>query len=405
MKSFSKLALATFLPLSLLSLTSCEKAYYASAKRVAPFLHEITYNDYEFDKNYETLYPTDGVSFDFGCSAIRNGNYYGRNYDFYYSNSPSILVKMKGNDHRYKSIGVANHLSIEEKDLIVAEDSKHSEHMINIIPNFMLDGINEKGVVCNMNIVDIDDGGGRVISTNPGKPRVFLFFALRYVLDNASTAEDAIKLLNNVDIYSLETTTINVHFMIADINDTYIVEFITKNGITELRAQKKSEESDDKPIMTNFYNNMTVEEEKETYTDESAYKGYNNNASGTERYKFIEDNYADCATPFGMWSVLHDIRFSQMYLNPNKPDYPSEDFSQEEISKAGEDFDDPELLATYRYIYNLTRYTLDGGYRDLGPSTDTWITMHSEVFNIEEKTLRLNVQEDYARTFNYDLNF
>lgn len=404
MKNFNKLLLTAFLPLSLLSLTSCEKAYYASAKRVAPFLHEITYNDYEFDKNYETLLPADGVNFNFGCSSIRNGDYYGRNYDFYYSNSPSVLVKMKGNAHRFKSIGIANNLTIEENDLIEAEASKHNQHMINIIPNFMLDGINENGVVCNMNTVDFDDGGGAVLSTNPGKPKVFLFFALRFVLDNATSASHAIELLNNSDIYSLGTSGSAVHFMIADIKDTYIVEFITKDGVTELRADKKE---NNERIMTNFYNNMTDDEEEATYKENpKAYiNGYNNNASGTERYEFIKKNYADCATSYGMWSVLHDIKFGDMYLNPNKPDYPSEDFSQEEIAEAGEDWTDPELLATYRQIYNLTRYTLDGEYRNLGRLTDTWITMHSEVFDIKEKTLRLNVQEDYTRTFNYDLNF
>ncbi len=95
-----------------------------------------------------------------------------------------------------------------------------------------------------------------------------------------------------------------------------------------------------------------------------------------------------------------------MYLNPDHPDYPTEDFSQEEIKKMGDDLkQNPELLEKYRSIYNFTRFVLDSGRRDLGYIGDTWITMHSAIYDIKEKTLNLNVQEDYTRTFNYDLNF
>lgn len=405
MKPFSKLALATFLPLSLLSLASCSKTYYSSAKRIAPFFHEITYNDYEEDPNFETLNP-EAFDVDFGCTSVRNGDLYGRNYDFYYSNSPSILVKMKGNNNRFKSIGIANHLGIEDSDLIVCEEAKTNQHTINIIPNFMTDGINEKGVVCNMNIVNYDDGGGLIEHTNPGKPPLIVEFALRYILDNATSAYNAVELLRERDIFVNEKSHTTVHIMVADANETYIIEFIkNKSGVFELRAEPKTNEEQ---IMTNFYNNMTDDEEKATYKeDPDAYKnGYNNHASGTERYEFVEKNYKDCETLFGMWSVLHDIRFSQMYLNPDHPDYPTEDFSQEEIKKMGDDLkQDPELLAKYRSIYNFTRFVLDSGRRDLGFIGDTWITMHSAIYNIKEKTLNLNVQEDYLNTYTYDLNF
>lgn len=404
MKHLSRFIALTFLPLSLLSLNSCAKNnYYSDAKQIAPFLHEITYNDYEYDSKYETLTVDDMTGLDFGCTAIRNGNLYGRNYDYYYSNSPSILVKMKSNNERYKSIGIANHFGLEDDDLVNLEKSRGAQHAINIIPNFMLDGINENGVVCNMNIVDTDDGGGKVLSTNPGKPKLYIFFALRYILDNAKSAEHAIQLLNEHDIYALEQNTNNVHFMIADANKTYIVEFITKNGLTKLRAEEKYSKE---RVMVNFYNNLTPQEAAATYKNTPAayspIKNYNNNAHGTERYEFIQDHYEDCETTYGMWSVLHDIRYGIMYLNPEEPDWPSEDFSQEEIyavEEMGGEYKD------YRDIYNLTRFILDSGRRDLGRVGDTWITMHSEIFDIEEKTMRLNVQEDYVNTYNYDLNF
>lgn len=403
MNRFSKISLIAFLPLSLLSLASCSKKYYTSAKQVAPFFHEITYNDYEEDPNFETLNP-EALDVDFGCTSVRNGDFYGRNYDFYYSNSPSILVKMRGDKNRFKSIGIANHLGIEDADLVNCEETKNNQHTINIIPNFMTDGINEKGVVCNMNIVNYEDGGGLIEHTNPGKPPLLVEFALRYILDNATSAKHAVDLLNERDIYVNEKSGTTIHIMVADANETYVIEFLKKEeGLFELRAEQKT---GDKQIMTNFYNNMTEEEKIATYENTDAYNGYNNNASGIERYEFVEKNYDDCETFYGMWSVLHDIRFSQMYLNPDYPDYPTEDFSQEEIKKMGEDLkQDSELLAKYRSVYNLTRFVLDSGRRDLGFIGDTWITMHSAIYNIKEKTLNLNVQEDYLNTYTYDLNF
>ena len=186
MKNFYKLTLVSFLPLSLLSLTSCGKTYYTSAKQIAPFLHEITYSDYAEDTNYETTkFEEDAL--DFGCTSIRNGKIYGRNYDYYYTDSPSFLVKIKRNKDRFQSIGIANSLSLTDGVVAEMEKENKNQHDLSIVPNFTLDGINENGVVANMNVVDYEDGGipEGEYTTNPGAPKLYLYFSA-FVMSSSS---------------------------------------------------------------------------------------------------------------------------------------------------------------------------------------------------------------------------
>lgn len=400
MKHLSRLALVGFIPLSLFSLTSCNKTYYTRARHLAPFLHEITYEDYEEDVNHDTTnMDKTGLSLDFGCSSVRNGNLYGRNYDYYYTNSPSFLVRVKGNSNRFQSIGIANSLNLEESNVIELEKPNRNEHYLNIIPNFTLDGINENGVIANMNVVDYEDGGSpESATTNPGKPQLYLYSTVRYILDHAKSADHAVQLLNEHDIYTLNRHKNNVHLMIADPAKTIIVEFVREKG-KENVSVRAVEKKGDEQIMTNFYNNLTTEELRDTY--HGVYRPtdplYNENAHGVERYEYIKSNYRRCNKVDDLLAVLEHIRYGNIYLNPIEPDFPSEDFSQTDIFLG--DYEG------YRDIYNDTRYVLDNGRRDIGRKMDVWLTMHSSIYNIQEKTLRLNVQEDYIHTYNYDLNF
>lgn len=395
-----RLMLLSFLPLSLLSLTSCKnKTYYTSIKQVAPFLHEITYSNYAEDTNFETTKFEEDGALNFGCTSVRNENIYGRNYDYYYTDSPSFLVKVKRNKNRFQSIGIANSLSLTDSKVIEMEKENTNQHELSIVPNFTLDGINENGVIANMNVVDYEDGGSPEAghTTNPGVPKLYLYFSVRYILDHATSASHAISLLKARDIFTLNRHKNNVHLMIADKDETYIVEFIKEPGHDNVTVRDQIKYNDER-IMTNFYNNLSLEEIISTFP--GGYSGkmnYNNNAHGVERYNHIKKHYDDCKTVQGMWSALHDVRYGEIYLNPEKPDFPSEDYSQVEINA--------EKYDGYRAIYDATRFVLDTHRRDIGRAWDVWITMHSSIYDIKKKTLRLNVQEDYVNTYNYDLKF
>ena len=150
---------------------------------------------------------------------------------------------------------------IKEADLL---SNNVSDEYFKLIPNIMMDGINENGVIANMNVVDFKDGGSPSMTTNPGKPQLYLYSTVRYILDHATSALHAIDLLNEHDLYTLNRHANNIHLMIADPKETYIVEFIKEpdKDFVSVRADKKE---GDEQIMTNFYNNLTKEEIKATY--------------------------------------------------------------------------------------------------------------------------------------------
>ena len=73
-----------------------------------------------------------------------------------------------------------------------------------------LDGMNQKGLCVAVNL--LPDGMELMQST--GKPALTITTAIRLLLDQAATAEEALALLQSHDLCT--TTGLTVHFLIAD---------------------------------------------------------------------------------------------------------------------------------------------------------------------------------------------
>ena len=101
-----------------LTLTGCTKnintndKLYHDIKKANDYLYEITYDDYEYDKNLETVIPVEK----FGCSSVKNGNFYGRNFDFIYNDIPEFVVKVNKKEERHASIGLTYLSTIHKGD-------------------------------------------------------------------------------------------------------------------------------------------------------------------------------------------------------------------------------------------------------------------------------------------------
>lgn len=261
-----------------------ENKMYSDLKVIAPFTHEITFSDFKYDTDLQTI-STDKV---FGCSSVRNGNYYGRNFDYIYNDTPEFVVRMKGSDERYASIGVAQHWGLREADL----QAKSYDKQLELVPNLTLDGINQKGVVANINVVPRQDVA-EVTGTNPNGEKLHMLHMVRYILDNAASAKEALDLLAERNIYG-DLGDKYLHLMVADKKKTYIVEFLDN----KLVAQEKT---GNEQIMTNFYNNL------DDYTE---------NAMGVERYKILQENYDMGNSVQGMFELLQKVS----YINIGKMD-------------------------------------------------------------------------------------
>ena len=177
--------------LATLPATSC--GMHSSVKHIAPYLHEITYDDYTYDKDFVTTKEAEA----FGCSSVRNGNFYGRNFDYVFNDTPEFVVRVKANKkkNRHASIGIATHFGLRESKLLKGEYKKQLE----LVPNITLDGINDAGVICSHNVVSMEHGDiGE--GTNPGAEKLHMLFIPRFVLDNASSVDEAVKLIKERNI-------------------------------------------------------------------------------------------------------------------------------------------------------------------------------------------------------------
>ncbi|MCQ3907891.1 MAG: carcinine hydrolase/isopenicillin-N N-acyltransferase family protein [Mycoplasmoidaceae bacterium] len=296
---------------SLGGMTSCSKPMYSNVIHIAPYLHEITYDDYREDTKYETIDEAEA----FGCSSARNGNFYGRNFDYIYNDTPEFIVHVKANEEkkRHASLAVATHFGLRENKML--QGSYHKQ--LELIPNLTMDGINDHGVICSANVVSLEPKHDDIIPEtspdNPNAKNVHMLFLVRFVLDNADSVEDAINKLRSPDINVMGNLNEKnfLHIMIADKTSTAIVEFYKKadSNHNHFDVVPRLITGNEKPIMTNFYRN--------TETIRSDFT--NNEKSGYERDKILKYYYDLSDNFLGMQALLKKVQFSQAYEFGHNP--------------------------------------------------------------------------------------
>lgn len=344
---------------------------YTAPKQIAPYLYEMSFTDYVFDEENATHNHMEA----FGCSSVRNGNYYGRNFDYIFNDVPEFVVYVAAKENRHASLGVATHYGLRESNLLKGEYDKQLE----IIPNLTLDGINDAGVIASINVVPGEEDAGKLTGTNPNGEPLNAAFAARYILDNAGSADEAVELLRTRNIYGTAVSNMYLHIMIADSAKTYIVEFINN----ELVAQEKT---GDEQIMTNFYANLPE------LTEHSA---------GVERYQILKENYAEGNTMVGMRNLMARVKYSNAYNYSNDPAWYSEAIPQSILKNR-----DAAVFAEYaKGFENIAKDYWNYVTNDKRNPANTkfWHTTHNSIYDIEKRVLRLTVQENYSDYFDFSL--
>ncbi|MBQ0034257.1 MAG: linear amide C-N hydrolase [Bacteroidales bacterium] len=366
MKKFLTIVVAAFM------LLACDFKYpYGNelregVTRVADFLYETTVYDYSPAPALRLM--EDPALLAGACSAIRNGNCFGRNFDWYFDQSVEFIVRVPHAEGRYASVGIAG--GIVNFTSAVVESAAESPYY-DALPYITLDGINENGVCCCINIVPSDLP--HTDNCCPGGDSLTMLMVPRYVLDRAASASEAVELLGKANIVSLKATDLEAHFMIADPEATYIVEWID-GRMTAVR--------DSFFVMTNFYQlrEMTP------------------HSMGLERYDLARQYYATAADEAGMIKLLHSLRQSRMYDRSVSPFWYSEyngnwtEFGLPDLTIASE-------MADYEKVIrgDIRRY--HQGKRDY--KQDIWHTKHTAIYDLDSCSLRLFVQEDYAHPFEF----
>ena len=208
--------------------------------------------DYGFDTFMETGASSDGelVEFvvselthglpiefelpDLGCSTFvastEDGDaLFGRNFDMYYS--PVMLTKTTP-DNGYRSITMVN-LAYIGYDAEYLPTDLGSSVLTLCAPYAPMDGMNEKGLAVSVMLID-------TVPTNQDTDKldVTTSSAIRMLLDKAATVDEAIALLESVDMHASANSC--YHFLIGDAEgNSAVVEYI-EDEISVLYGEKIS---------------------------------------------------------------------------------------------------------------------------------------------------------------------
>ena len=364
---------------------TAQAAPFTAPKKLADYLYYMEYTDY-----VPNLTTGEQIKTGFACSAVRNGNFYGRNLDLDYADVPEFVIKVAAKEGRYASIGIAAILTLKSNEV-----DKVSEADLLAMPNLTFDGINENGVAMNCNVAPAPDMDFATrISTNYGKPRIHVVSVVRYVLDHAKTAAHGVELLKNMDIYGGYGTW-GLHWMLSDEKETYIIECI------DLIARNDTDN-----IMTNFYVNYAPNTPYAKHVAQTGqtvagkvYEGFpilTPHACGVERYAILKEHYAEGAeSAEGMAHLMERVKYTQAYEADTNPFWYTE-FNEGDLTIANTPMD---FKATIQH--SMETYKLHD--RNIQPN-NFWQTWHTAVYDLANKTLRLNIQEDYSKHYDFKLN-
>lgn len=357
-------------------------AQHGEVKKVADYLYETTYTDYDYvdylqllDKRAKLVVPA------FGCSAVHNGQFYGRNMDFFYDENPEFVLRIPKTKKRFASVGVALNFLTHK-----FEDYAKLPEAYDILPFETIDGINENGVAANINVCPANDLELYIAKegTDPKKPILYLSNIVRYVLDNAKSAAHGVKLLqkrNIVQDFALlypgnqEMMDYGLHMMVADLKEQYIVEW----------HENKLHFTKNEPIMTNFFNTLP---------------GYTPHAQGVERYTALKKGYFEGGKSMeAMTNLMRRAQFSQAYDKHTVDFWYSDELGYWPSLDMDVNWDTlvkyPKVRETVKKVSSAVKFRRN--------EPGVWHTTNTSIYDLKNKVLRLFVQENYDKYYEYSL--
>ena len=363
----------SFLVLAAVSLNSCEQrktenaAEPAQPEKITDYLFEYTAD------NYCDTVPNGMVEMatkEFACSAVRNGNFYGRNFDYFISETADVVIHTTAKEGRHATLGLGRLGTLTGKDF----EAGLSQEMLNVLPWGLLDGINDAGLFCNMNVVPVEDAGILHTSPNPGMPEVNSVLLVRALLDNCANVDEAIAFVNSHDVTGMNKGGFDLHFIIGDPEKTVVLEYIDNKAVIK-----------EQTIMTNFFVNR----------DELAPK-----SDGIERYEILKENYAEGGESMeGMWNLLKRVRYAHAYNPETKPFWKTEFLGSKYTIDTPVDtiLANPNVqknMADFKHFAETGEYTQEMGL---------WFTEHNSTYDISSRKLWITMREDYDHIYKFEL--
>lgn len=331
------------------------------------------------------------------CSAWRNGNFHGRNLDWYQGDYGCLIIQMpKGENVKHASVSLLNSNTSVTKQFI--QDGVISEEYRKIMPCTVVDGINDAGVAININIVPHDPA-----SKFNSEGDLSSQCVVRYVLDNAGSVAEAIELLGEKKIRQdiVKMAGDETHYMISDSKETAVVEFDNGNMVVTKFANNDNgcySEKGTPAIMTNLYD-FAVERwgiATPEFYDNHPY------AMGVERWESIKLQYdkaaegveSNYAIAQSVWYFKNFMADKLLWYTENAiPTAYGKDSDGWFYISSGKRTSAPDFKSAQQGYWDTAMEDYWARYdKDFGNLTDPhvkenkyWETSHTVIYDLKEK--------------------
>ena len=170
------------------------------------------------------------------CSAFKavtpDGDViYGRNLDFKFTYTLAAMLRTNPGKGAHKSLGIAG-LQFLKMPPASLDDGKCDISPLIAAPYVTLDGMNDSGVAFSVLALS---KGPSTKQFDTGRKDISTTVAIRYVLDRATSVDNAIELLSNYNMFAkgAESEKGSYHFLLADAGGKCVVlEYILPEGET-----------------------------------------------------------------------------------------------------------------------------------------------------------------------------
>ena len=417
-----------------LSLPTGYAAGFLGLKTRGEFVHEIWYDENWVSPTDDAMPYPPPVPVAGYCSAVHNGNFVGRNFDYFVNDMPTFVVHVAGIEgERFASVGIGS-AQLHNDD--VAEYTAE----YSLPPLGMFDGINENGVVIEENVVPFDVSGDLSKGTNPGKSDLHIVYVPRYVLDHATSAAHAIELLEERNLVGDLLGAYSFHYLIADKDESYVVEFIGSKLVWRKMEISTNfnlcwDNGKQAAITDETVGAWTKDDYPAPYAEETTIddikKFYTDYAMGVERFVTLREHYDEGNTLEGMMNLMKRVRYSQTYSIETAEEtakgpswWVSESCSGDlpfptYVTNDGEElYLDRSLPQLYELFKSDNEYFSQFVYENdmvwgqivlenvddfRYDYTGIWYTTHTAVYDIANRSLNLCVQEDYDKPYDFKI--
>ena len=294
-------------------LSKYQKIPFKGISKICDYLYEATCTDVDYEYAFKH-YMDQKVEITGGCSSMRSGNFFGRNFDWYYNHDTAFVIHTPRLKGRYASLGMAGCNPALSMSTV---DSGSWVEAYKIFPFFLLDGINEWGVFVNDNVVPGQDMETHTTGTTPLKKKkgdLCMNMIVRFILDNYKTAREAVEdIRDHWSVFSADSELLGdyeVHFTVGDYNETFILEFFNN----EVKILPVNMDGSKLAIMTNFFlNNVNLINGKVGDVGENL-SGVTPFGSGIERYNILVDAFENAGlSKDNMMEAMKSVWYSNAY--------------------------------------------------------------------------------------------